>query len=225
MSQFSGDAQEAGIAALERFLRSRLAEPLPGADAQRRFAPVPLLAGWSPDLEPPAARRAAALLLFYPSSLGPTLALTVRHASLPHHGGQISLPGGALDPGESLEAAATREAEEEIGVTADQLRVAGALSTLWIPVSNFIVTPFVAVTDERPAFRLHPGEVSALVEVPLAHLRDPAHIRWAQRQRLETIVDYPFIAIGDHRVWGATAMMLGEFLCLFDATHAPPASR
>jgi 8-oxo-dGTP pyrophosphatase MutT (NUDIX family) len=223
MSQSSSPDKDAGIDALERFLRARLARPLPGAEAQRRFAPVPLLPGWSPDLTPETARRAAALLLFYPSRLGPTLALTVRQTSLPHHAGQISLPGGALDPGESLEAAATREAEEEIGVAPDRLRLVGSLSPLWIAVSNFVVTPFVAVTDERPEFRLHPGEVSALVEAPLSLLRDPAHIRWAQRQRLDEVVDYPFIAIDQHRLWGATAMMLSEFLCLFDANHAPPA--
>lgn len=223
MSHFSSTQPDADIDALEAFLRTRLRAPLPGPDAQRRFAPTPLLPGWSPDAHPPAARRAAALLLCYPSPLGPTLALTVRHASLPHHAGQISLPGGAIDPGESVEAAAAREAQEEIGVAPDRLRLVGALSPLWIPVSNFVVTPVVAVTDERPAFRLHPDEVSALVEAPLSHLRDPAHIRWAQRQRLEQLVDYPFIEIEHHRVWGATAMVLSEFLCLFDADHAPPA--
>ncbi|MEO8483013.1 MAG: CoA pyrophosphatase [Acidobacteriota bacterium] len=223
MSPFTDDHVAPGIAALERFLRARMAEGLPGVDAQRRFAPLPLLPGWSPDLQPSAARRAAALLLFYPSALGPTVALTLRHPSLPHHAGQISLPGGAVDPGESLEATAKREAEEEIGVAADRLRLIGPLSPLWIPVSNFVVTPFVAVADERPAFRLHPGEVSALVEAPLAHLRDPAHMGWAQRQRREQLIDYPFIAIDQHKVWGATAMMLSEFLCLFDADHAPPA--
>jgi 8-oxo-dGTP pyrophosphatase MutT (NUDIX family) len=209
------------IATLERVVRARLAHARPGADAQRRFAPVPALPGWSPDRQPADARRAAALMLFYPSPLGPALALTLRHASLPHHAGQISLPGGALDPGESPEAAARREAAEEIGVTG--VRVLGALSTLWIPVSRFVVTPFVGVVDARPAFRLHAGEVEALVEAPLAHLRDRARIRWGERQRDETTVAYPFIAIDTHRIWGATAMMLGEFLCLLDPTHAPPA--
>jgi 8-oxo-dGTP pyrophosphatase MutT (NUDIX family) len=222
MSHFADGHAPHQIEVLERFLRARLTQPLPGPDAQRRFAPVPLLAGWAPDLQPPAARRAAALLLFYPAALGPTLALTVRHSALPHHAGQVSLPGGAVDAGESLEAAATREAHEEIGVPPDDLRVLGSLSRLWIPVSNFVVTPFVAVTDDRPAFRLHPGEVSALVEAPLAQLRETTRIGWAQRQRLEHVVDYPFLDIADHRVWGATAMMLSEFLCLFDADHAPP---
>jgi 8-oxo-dGTP pyrophosphatase MutT (NUDIX family) len=222
MSQPTDPERDAAIDALEQFLRARLSLPLPGAAAQQRFAPLPLLADWSPDLTPATARLAAALLLFYPTALGPTLALTVRHTSLPHHAGQISLPGGALDPGETPEAAATREAAEEIGVEPDRLRLVGALSPLWIPVSNFVVTPFVAVTDTRPAFRLHPGEVEALVEAPLSHLRDKAHIRWAQRQRLEQLVDYPFIAIDTHKVWGATAMMLSEFLCLFDDDHAPP---
>ena len=101
---------------LNHRLVRRLRAPLPGPEAQRRFAPLPLIEGWSPDQTPESARRAAVLVLLYPGAEGPMIPLTVRPTSLPTHGGQISLPGGALDPGESSEAAAVREAEEEIGV-------------------------------------------------------------------------------------------------------------
>src|SRR6187397_2909246 len=158
-------ADQARFADFERELGARLRQPLPGADAQRRFAPVPVRPGWAPDLPAADARRAAALLLVYPRGNGPTLVLTIRHAGLPHHPGQVSLPGGAIDPGESTEAAALREAHEEIGVTPDEVRIVGALSPLWIPVSNFDVTPLVGVADARPAFRPHPGEVSGLIEL------------------------------------------------------------
>lgn len=205
------------IAHLEAFLRRRLARPLPGPHAQRRFAPVPHLPGWSPDQRPADARRAAVLLLFYPSHAGVMIPLTVRDTQLPQHAGQISLPGGAIDPGESNDAAALREAGEEIGVPAADVRIAGALSSLWIPISNFVLTPIVGVTDARPEFQIRLGEVSEVIEAPLDHLRDPAHVRWAQRERGGKPIDYPYIAIDDHAIWGATAMVLSEAIALFDS--------
>src|SRR5687768_9984333 len=126
------------IAALELFLRGALRAPLPGPAAQRRFAPAPLRDGWAPDLLPHGARRAAALLLIHPGPDGPSFPLTVRHHDLPHHPGQVSLPGGKLDPGEDGRAAALREAWEEIGVPSDDVRIVGSLSTVWIAVSNFV---------------------------------------------------------------------------------------
>ena len=106
------------IAALEPRLRDRLARTLPGLDAQRRFAPVPLRDGWTPGHLPPDARIAAALLLLYPGEHGISLPLTLRASGLRRHPGQISLPGGATDPGETLAQAALREAREEIGIRA-----------------------------------------------------------------------------------------------------------
>ena len=210
------------IVSVERTLRERITLPLPGADAHRRFAPVPWLDNWAPDLTPDDARRAAAMILVFPNDDGLSIPLTVRHRDLARHAGQVSLPGGALDVGESAEAAALREVEEEIGVGADDIRVIGPLSTVWIAVSNFVVHPFVAVTDARPTFRLHPGEVSTLIHAPLATIQDPAKLRWESRERLGLRVRYPYFEVDGHVVWGATAMMLGEFACLFDAGHRPP---
>jgi 8-oxo-dGTP pyrophosphatase MutT (NUDIX family) len=210
---------------LDAFLRRRLAEPLPGADVQRRFAPVPWREQWAPDLVPPAARRAAALILLFPGANGPSVPLTLRHHDLSQHAGQVSLPGGAVDAGESIEAAALREAEEEIGVPADHIRLIGRLSTLWIAVSNFVVHPLVGIADRAPDFRLHPREVSALIEAPLDALRDPGRLRWKTGLRLGLEVRYPYFDVGGHVVWGATAMMLGEFVCLFDPDHRPQSRR
>ena len=216
---------------LESALRQRLVEPLPGPGAQSRFAPTPSRAGWAPELEPEEARRAAALILVYP--VGRTdeqpadgrrtavVPLTLRHRDLPHHPGQISLPGGALDPGESPEAAALREAGEEIGIGTDHVQIVGTLSTLWVAVSNYVVHPFVAVANRAPEFRLHPQEVEALIEVPLDELADPSRLRWSRRQRAGIDIAFPFFDVGGHEVWGATAMILGEFVCLFDDTFGP----
>ncbi len=161
----------ATLSSLETFLTRRLRDPLPGAAAQQRFAPIPVRPGWAPDLTPDTARRAAVLLLLYPGATGPALPLTVRHPDLPHHAGQVSLPGGALDPGESPDAAALREATEEIGVAAGQVRLLGALSTLWIAVSNFVLTP--ARGRDRPASGL-PAPSPRGVGAPRAPAGAPA---------------------------------------------------
>ena len=87
---------------------------LPGVEAQLRMAPQPR-GGWKPGFAPDEARPAAALLLLFPVDTGAVVLLTKRSPDLPHHAGQVSLPGGAVDPGESIEDAALREAEEEVG--------------------------------------------------------------------------------------------------------------
>jgi 8-oxo-dGTP pyrophosphatase MutT (NUDIX family) len=210
---------------LEQFLQRRLNQPLPGAAAQRRFATRPSPDGWAPELQPDTARRAAALLLLYPGATGPHLPLTVRRHDLPQHAGQVSLPGGAQDPGESSAETALREAREEVGIATDGIRLLGPLSTIWIPVSNFLVTPIVGVIDQRPDFMVHAGEVAQLLELPLTHLRDDRHVAWGQRPRGGAMVAYPYIAFGGHRIWGATAMILSEFISLFDDDEADAASR
>ena len=214
----------AGLRALETELRSRLLEPLPGPEAQRRFAPHPALKPWDPAAQPPAARHAAALLLLYPGSGGPSVVLTKRHAGLPHHGGQVSLPGGALHGDETPVDAALREAHEEIGLNPDEARVVGALSTVWVIVSEFIVHPIIAIADARPAFSPSPREVESLIETPLVMLRDPARLRSERRVRLpsgsavEVDVSVPYFDVQGHQIWGATAMILGEFLVLLDSS-------
>lgn len=223
---------EFDLPSLEAALRERLTAPLPGAEVHRRFSPQPFRESWDPAARPPHARQAAALLLLYPGAHGPSLVLTERHADLPHHGGQISLPGGGVRTGESVAEAALRESHEEIGVDPSVARVVGALSPLWVLISGFVVHPIIAIADARPAFAACPREVETLIEVPVAVLRDPARLRWQRRLRQRadgTAVPLrvPYFALGDPdsgdgpQVWGATAMMLGEFGALLDPAFGP----
>jgi 8-oxo-dGTP pyrophosphatase MutT (NUDIX family) len=199
---------------IEEALRAKLAGTLPGVEAQMPFVPTPIRPGWRIDHYPEDARIAAALLLLYPRGHDVAIPLTVRASGLARHAGQISLPGGATDPGEALAAAALREAAEEIGVNPETVRVLGELTPVHVIVSGFTLHPVVAVTDTRPAFFAAPGEVEAIVEVALEDLRDASRIRRGTHVREGVAVEYPYFDLAGHQVWGATAMVLGEFVCL-----------
>jgi 8-oxo-dGTP pyrophosphatase MutT (NUDIX family) len=202
--------KQLSLSAVAAFLRQRLADPLPGWRAQERLAAQPAVDRPAIRPTPPSARPAAALLLLYPGPLGVTIPLTVRHAALPHHAGQISLPGGATEPGESASVTALREAEEEIGLDGSAIEILGPLSPLWIPQSNFVLTAVVGVSTSPPVFAPHPREVTAMVELPLPWLTDPARLKWAQRRRNGATIDYPYFDVDGRHVWGATAMILSE---------------
>ncbi|MBA2303608.1 MAG: CoA pyrophosphatase [Acidobacteria bacterium] len=199
---------------LERTLRVKLAETLPGVEAQMRFAPAPVRTGWRAGHFPEDARVAAALMLVYPGADGPAIPLTVRASGLARHAGQISLPGGAADPGETLAETALREAQEEIGIDPSRVQILGELTPVHVLVSGFTLHPVVGVTHERPAFEPAAGEVAEILEVSLDYLRDASSIRRGTRVREGVAVEYPYFDLLGHQVWGATAMVLGEFICL-----------
>lgn len=199
------------LAAVEAKVSAAVAAGLPGQGGQLAMAPRPR-PGWPlPDL-PPGTRQAAALLLLFPTPDGPGLVLTMRASGLPQHAGQVSLPGGAVEPGERVEAAALREAHEEVGVEASAVRVVGVLTPLHIPVSGFAVHPVVGVCDPAPAFCPAHREVERVFAVTLRDLADPARVRRTTLTREGMTYDVPYFDLAGEMVWGATAMILAEFL-------------
>jgi 8-oxo-dGTP pyrophosphatase MutT (NUDIX family) len=220
---------------LERGLRGEL----PGAAAQLRLAPVPRRE-WPAGFNPARIREAAGLLLVFPAktlnaeiaefaekenplralrSLRSTsdqahIVLTVRADTLGRHGGQVSLPGGVIEPGETFEQAALREAHEEVGLSPDGVRVLGALTALDIPVSGFRLQPIVAATEARPHLSASDGEVARILEIDLDELMNPAHVVSTTRERDGIALTVPAFHVAGHEIWGATAMVLAEFLTL-----------
>ena len=159
---------------LPQWLAGRLAQRLPGPMVGSRFEPHPR--PWRHyDAAPPDARPAAVLLLLYPHEGQWHLPLTLRPAHLAAHAGQVSLPGGAVEPGETTAAAALREFHEELGDDGRPIELLGTLSPLYVQASNYLVTPWVAAAASRPQFAANATEVEEVLEVPLAHLLDPAH--------------------------------------------------
>lgn len=194
-------------------IQKKFSGTLPGRAAQYRMAH----AGRdypAPDIG--KARKAAVVILLYPNATKETQLVLIQRMFHPkdRHSGQISLPGGKLEPTDpSPKAAALRELEEELGVPGSEVTIMGQLSDLHISVSNFLVYPFLGVTNKRPEFIPQPSEVHAILETPLKvflekSMRRKKNLKLPNGMVLKNV---PYFDIQGHTVWGATAMILNEF--------------
>jgi 8-oxo-dGTP pyrophosphatase MutT (NUDIX family) len=126
----------------------------------------------------------------------------------------MSFPGGAWEKKDgSLEITALRETREELGITGE-ITLLGSLTELYIPVSNFLVTPFVGWTNRKPEFDPDPSEVQYVIETTLEELSDPGNQDAETMFRHGQTIIAPYFRIGNEKIWGATAMMVSELLQL-----------
>ena len=200
---------------LPQMLAARLAGPLPGPMVGSRFEPHPPH-GRHYDRIPADARQSAVLALIYPHEQQWYVPLTERPAHLPDHPGQICLPGGAMEPGESSSEAAVREFYEEVGGRDVPIELAGRLSPIYVQASNFRIDPWIGFAPGRPAWSPSVEEVACILEVPLSHLVDPANFGSHSRELRGQTYTAPHFAWQLHRVWGATCMILGELVTVLE---------
>ena len=160
-----------------------------------------------------SSQAAAVLVLLFPDEAGEArLVLTERVDRGGHHSGEVSFPGGRAEPEDAdLVATALREAAEEVGLDPVQagVRVLGQLSVQWIPVSNFQVTPVVAVAERRPAMVPQPTEVAAILEPPVAAFLPDGDLQWVEREIRGWDLRYAAYPVEGLAVWGMTARVLG----------------
>jgi len=193
-------------------IRQSLKGELPGQEAQYKMTHA-VRRTYKP--APEDARIACVMCLFYEKNGAPHIAFIQRTSKNPNdrHGGQIGFPGGkSEEEDQSREDTARRETEEEIGVKGTDIDILGALTPLYIPVSNFQVYPFVGYLDYEPTFKRQEEEVDAVLEIPFSTFLKEENRKTKDMRFSENVIlkNVPYFDLGGHVLWGATAMMMSE---------------
>lgn len=186
---------------------------LPGEQAHAKMAPPERREIMKTlDLKAKNPKEAAVMMLFYPRNEQANLILIIRNAYPGVHSSQIAFPGGKIEKSDaSFAETALRETEEEVGIAPDQITVVRAFSQVYIPPSNFLVHPFLGYSCEELIFKPDPNEVAGIIEMPLDHFLDDNNVETEQMSTsYSESIGVPVFTSNEHRVWGATAMMMSE---------------
>ena len=194
--------------------------------AERQEITVPqirrAIARHQPVLRPEFGAAAAVLVPLLPRPEGLHVLFTERSKELRAHAGQISFPGGRVDPVDpDVRAAALREAHEEVGLDAEHVEILGMLDDCPTFVTGFVITPVVGLIDPlaftaagRYPWNPSPAEIAALLELPLADFRDPRNLRIEMREREGVQFELYWYTVQGQTVWGATARILNQLIQL-----------
>jgi 8-oxo-dGTP pyrophosphatase MutT (NUDIX family) len=193
-------------------LEKRLQKPLPGKSAQLKMSSLARIQELMKFSSHEDAKQSSVLILLYPLAGSTGLVLMLRPEYPGVHSGQISLPGGKFEEtDESLIYTALREAREEIGIDPKQVQIIGQLTEMYIPPSNFLVTPVVGYQASRPSFTADPKEVAKIIEIQIDDLLNESN--WQMKKMkisLGFTLNVPSYFINGNIIWGATAMILSE---------------
>lgn len=191
---------------------------LPGEEAHLEMMPYRKASSLALQ-EAQSYRVSAVLMLIFDSPEGPQLVLTERQSYEGKHSGQISFPGGKQElSDESTIITALRETNEEIGLNPPDIHVIGKLTDVYIPVSGFLVHPYLGYHPAKPEFIPDPREVKSVITFPVEHLlKEEIRVLTRIRNHQGLIMkDIPCFMIQEKAVWGATALMLNEFRLLLN---------
>ena len=189
-------------------IKKALSQSLPGSASHKKMLPLNRELSAQPD-ELLRIKHSSVLLLLYIENQELNACLIKRPSHMKHHAGQIALPGGRIEKGETALETALRETWEEIGITGDQIEILGSLSEIYVQVSRFQIHPFVGWLDKKPGFVINKYEVEKMIYFPLKNMKNS----FAEVE-LETItgtLKVPCFKFEDEIIWGATAMILSEF--------------
>ena len=198
------------LSKLAQKLQIRLINNLPGKDEQWRMR-VTSDKSYNFDNTEEDAIQSAVLILLYEENGVICFTLTKRTQTVEHHRGQISLPGGAREADEKLSSTAIRETQEEIGIYADDVDIIGALSPLFVPVTGFIINPFVGIINANFEPQPAPEEVETVISVHVNELLNDDNELQEKRNLRGYDMNIPYFLLSGHKVWGSTAMILSEF--------------
>ena len=190
-------------------LTKMLSRDLPGKSAQRKMMITPNR--FPTENQENEGIPASILLLLYPIEGEWFFFLTKRSQDVEHHKGQISFPGGVVEKNESKMNAAIRETNEEIGVDKDVIKIIGNLTPLYIPVSNFHISPYVGWTEEKPHTKVQDAEVKRVFSVSINDLILERNLKTKKDFFSNKSVKVPYFDLNGETVWGATSMILSEF--------------
>jgi len=189
-----------------------LRNPLPGLEAQLKMTSMSRMRELMNFTIREDAQPSGVLILFYPVGNKIYTVFILRPTYEGVHSGQVSLPGGKQEPGDlDITETALREASEEIGVDSKEVQIIGKLTDLYIPPSNFLVTPVVGYSLSRPTFRIDPFEVEKIIEAELSLLLyNPTieQLKITVRDGME--IEAPAYIMDGNIIWGATAMIISE---------------
>jgi len=189
-------------------IKKALLQTLPGCVSHKKMLPLNRTLNAS-DEEQKIIKHSSVLLLLYIENQELNACLIKRPSHMKHHAGQIALPGGRIEKGETALETALRETWEEIGITSDQIEILGSLSEIYVQVSRFQIHPFVGWIEKIPQFVINKNEVEKMIYFPLKNMKNS----FAEVE-LETItgtLKVPCFKFEDEIIWGATAMILLEF--------------
>ena len=196
-------------------IKERLKKPLPGNESHLTTRIKTKSEVTFPNTQE-TARPAAVLILLFPFEDEIQFFLTKRTEDVEHHKGQISLPGGIRENNESLNETALRETKEEVGIDSTKIIISGSLTPFFIPVTGYIVHPFIGWCKEKPSTKIHDVEVNQLFSVSITELMDEKILQTEQWNIRGYDAIVPYYNFGKCKVWGATAAILSEFKSILE---------